>query len=85
MAPATQLLGQMARHAQGRLAFIGVGGIASGADAYAKILNGATALQLYTALVYQGPLVVQRVLDELAACMARDGVADIGDAVGAGL
>ncbi len=84
MAPSTRLLGLMARHAQGRLAFIGVGGIASGADAYAKVLNGATALQLYTALVYQGPLVVQRILDELAACMARDGVTDIGDAVGAG-
>lgn len=85
MAPATRLLGLMARHAQGRLAFIGVGGIASGADAYAKILNGASALQLYTALIYQGPLIVQRILDELADQMARHGMADIGAAVGAGL
>ncbi len=85
MAPSTRLLGLMARHAQGRLAFIGVGGIASGADAYAKILNGATALQLYTALVYQGPLVIQRILDGLADCLARDGIADIQGAVGAGL
>ena len=85
MTPSTKLLGLMARHAGGRLAFIGVGGIASGADAYTKVLNGASALQLYTALVYQGPLVVQRILDELALCLARDGVADIGAAIGGGL
>ncbi len=85
LAPATRLLGLMARHAAGRIAFIGVGGIATGADAYAKILNGATALQLYTAFVYEGPGIVQRILDGLAECLARDGHASLAAAVGAGL
>jgi dihydroorotate dehydrogenase len=75
----------MAGHAAGRIAFIGVGGIATGADAYAKIRNGATALQLYTALVYEGPGIIQRILDELAHCLARDGFASVEAAVGAGL
>jgi dihydroorotate dehydrogenase len=83
--PSTRLLGLMAAHAAGRIAFIGVGGIASGADAYAKIRNGATALQLYTALVYQGPGIIQRIVDELADCLAKDGFASVEAAVGAGL
>jgi len=81
-APSTRLLALMARHAEGRLVFIGVGGIGSGADAYAKIRAGATALQLYTAFVYQGPGIIQRILDELAACLARDGFAEVTAAVG---
>jgi dihydroorotate dehydrogenase len=85
MAPSTRLLGLMARHAGGRLAFIGVGGIASGDDAYAKVLAGATAVQLYTAFVYQGPAVIQRVLDGLAECLARDGHASLKAAIGAAL
>ena len=40
---------------------IGVGGILRGADAYAKVRAGASALQLYTALVYRGPRVVSRI------------------------
>ncbi len=81
----TRLLASMARHAAGRLVFIGAGGIGSGADAYAKIQAGATALQLYTAFVYEGPGVIQRILDELAECLARDGFADVRAVVGAGL
>ncbi len=83
--PSTRLLRLMARHAGGRIAFVGVGGISSGADAYAKILNGATALQLYTALVYTGPGIIQRILDELSASLARDGHSSLAAAVGAGL
>ncbi len=84
-APATRLLQRMARRAAGRLAFIGVGGIASGADAYEKILNGASALQLYTAFVYAGPAIIARVLDELEDCLVKDGHADLASAIGAGL
>ena len=85
LTPSTRLLALMAGYAAGRLAFIGVGGIASGANAYAKIRAGATALQLYTSFVYEGPGVIQRVLDELAACLARDGFRDVTAAVGAAL
>ena len=48
----------MAVRLGGRVPLIGVGGVATGADAYAKIRAGATAVQLYTALIYQGPGVV---------------------------
>jgi len=62
---------------------IGVGGIASGADAYAKIRAGASLVQLYTALVYEGPGLVTRIKGELAALLDRDGFSSVADAVGA--
>jgi len=78
----TEQLGRFFRLTGGRLPLVGVGGIASGADAYAKIRAGASALQLYTALVYQGPGVVPRVLSELDRLLAADGYASLGEAVG---
>ena len=68
----------------GRVPLIGVGGIASGADAYARIRAGASALQLYSALVYQGMGLVGRILSDLERHLARDGFATVGDAVGTG-
>lgn len=50
----------------GTLPIIGVGGVSSGKDAYDKIRAGASLIQLYTALVYEGPVVVQRIKKELA-------------------
>ena len=81
-ARSTRLLARLAGRLAGRLPLIGVGGIATGADAYAKIRAGATALQLYTAMVYQGPGIVARILAELDACLARDGFDHVADAVG---
>lgn len=49
----------------GRLPIIGVGGISSGKDAYDKIKAGACLVQIYTALVYQGPPVIARIKREL--------------------
>jgi dihydroorotate dehydrogenase len=80
---ATEQLRRFFTLTRGRLALIGVGGIASGADAYAKIRAGAAALQLYTALVYQGPRVIERILGELDRRLAEDGYAQLGDAIGA--
>jgi dihydroorotate dehydrogenase len=85
MAPSTQLLAKAAALAAGKLALIGVGGIGSGADAYAKIKAGASLVQLYTALAYQGPALIQRIKRELAMLLAADGFATIGQAVGKGL
>ena len=65
-----------------KLALIGVGGIASGADAYARIRAGACAVQLYTALVYEGPGVVQRIKRDLARRLRADGFASIIEARG---
>jgi dihydroorotate dehydrogenase len=65
-----------------RLPLVGVGGILRGADAYAKIRAGASALQLYTALVYRGPRTVVAILDELDRLLERDGFARLSDARG---
>ena len=64
------------------LPLVAVGGIDSGAEAYARIRAGASLLQLYTGLVFQGPGLPARMLRELDACLARDGFANVGAAVG---
>lgn len=80
---ATACLGAMYRHTGGRIPIVGCGGIASGADAYARIRAGASLVQLYSALVFQGPALVGTIKRELAALLRRDGFASVGDAVGA--
>jgi dihydroorotate dehydrogenase len=82
-APSTALLADMHRLTQRRLPLIGVGGIASAADAYAKIRAGASLVQLYTALVFEGPDIVRRIKSGLAALLRDDGFASIAEAVGA--
>jgi dihydroorotate dehydrogenase len=82
--PSTAVLADMYRLTGGKLPLIGVGGIASAEDAYAKIRAGASLLQLYTALVYQGPGLVARIKRGLAARLRADGFASLAEAVGAG-
>jgi dihydroorotate dehydrogenase len=82
--PSTRVLAQMHKRLQGAVTLVGVGGIAGGADAYAKIRAGASLVQLYTALAYHGPGLVTRIKSELLACLTRDGFAKVGDAVGKG-
>ena len=82
---ATDTLRQMARLTDMRLPLIGVGGVGSGADAYGKIRAGATLVQLYTALVFEGPGVVQRIKAELAARLRADGFTALEQAVGVDL
>ena len=82
-APSTAVLREMYGLTGGRLPLIGAGGIASGADAYAKIRAGASLVQLYSALVYAGPALVPAIRRDLAALLRRDGFATLGDAVGA--
>jgi dihydroorotate dehydrogenase len=66
----------------GALPLIAVGGIASGADAYDRIRAGASAVQLYSALVYHGPGLVTRIKADLAALLGRDGFSSVAQAVG---
>lgn len=82
-APATRLLGQIYRDIGGAVPLIGVGGVSSGADAYAKIRAGASLVQLYTALIYEGFGLVRRIKADLAARLAADGFATLTEAVGA--
>ncbi len=67
----------------GRVPIIGVGGIASAADAYEKIRAGASLVQAYTGFVYGGPGFARRLVADLRGLLQRDGFAHIGAAVGA--
>jgi dihydroorotate dehydrogenase (fumarate)/dihydroorotate dehydrogenase len=67
---------------RGRYAVIGSGGVFTAADAYRMIRLGASLVQLYTALVYDGPGVARRITRELGELVARDGLHSVADAVG---
>ena len=82
---ATAALSDFYRLTEGRVALIGTGGVASGADAYAKIRAGASMVQLYTALIFQGPDLVWRIKQDLTELPRRDGFESLEQAVGAGL
>jgi dihydroorotate dehydrogenase len=72
------------RRATDRYVLIGSGGVCTAEDAYAMIRLGASLVQLYTALVYEGPGVVRTITDGLAALVERDGLDHVGEAVGSG-
>ncbi|WP_299677034.1 quinone-dependent dihydroorotate dehydrogenase [uncultured Roseobacter sp.] len=78
----TRALAQLS--AQTDIPLIGVGGVGSAEQAYAKIRAGASAVQLYTALVYGGLSLVQEIAAGLDALLARDGFANVREAVGTG-
>ena len=84
MALSTRVLADFHACAAGRFPLIGAGGVASGADAYAKIRAGACAVQLYSALVYGGPGLIGRIKRDLAARVRADGFVSVVEAVGAG-
>ncbi|KAG1704394.1 Dihydroorotate dehydrogenase (quinone), mitochondrial [Nymphon striatum] len=65
-----------------RIPIIGVGGISTGADAYNKIKEGASLVQLYTSMVYKGPVVANKVNAELLNLLESDGYKNIRDAIG---
>lgn len=80
---ATACLAQAYRLCGGKIPIIGCGGVASGADAYAKIRAGASLVQLYSALVFRGLQLASDVKSELAALLHRDGFESVSQAVGA--
>ncbi|WP_421934254.1 quinone-dependent dihydroorotate dehydrogenase [Phenylobacterium sp.] len=80
---AQQMMAEFHAAATGRTVLIGAGGIASGADAYARIRAGASAVQLYSAMVFGGPGLVSRIKADLARRLRADGFAQVADAVGA--
>jgi dihydroorotate dehydrogenase len=68
----------------GRVAISALGGISSGADAFAAIAAGATTVELYTAFVYQGPGIVRRIATELLELIEQSGVRDVNELRGSG-
>ncbi|MEA2785905.1 MAG: dihydroorotate dehydrogenase, partial [Candidatus Eremiobacteraeota bacterium] len=69
----TALLARVRELTGGTVPLIGVGGIASGADAFAKLHAGATVVQLYTGLIYAGTALVTKIKRELAELLRRNG------------
>jgi dihydroorotate dehydrogenase len=67
----------------GRLPIIGVGGVASGADAYVRIRAGASLVQIYTAMIYHGPSLPSMIARDLARLLRRDGFSSVAQAIGA--
>ena len=79
----TRVLARLSQLTEGALPLVGVGGISTPEQAFAKILAGASAVQLYTALVYKGIGLAHDLAHGLDALMAKNGIANIADAVGA--
>ena len=77
----TEIVRRAFRRAAGRLVIVGVGGVFSAEDAYAKIRAGASLVQVYTGFIYEGPGLAARLTRGLARLLARDGLA-LADAVG---
>jgi dihydroorotate dehydrogenase len=78
----TRLLSHFYGATNGKIDLIGVGGVGSGAQAYAKIRAGAKAVQLYSALVFSGPQLVAEICDDLSARLKADGFTNVAEAVG---
>lgn len=83
-ARSTRILAQLYELTEGRVPLIGVGGVFSAEDAYAKIRAGATAVQLYTALAYKGLSLGAEIVHGLDRILQRDGFANVAEAVGTG-
>ena len=78
----TDQLKKVYEKTKGKIPLIGVGGISSAKDAYNKIRNGASLVQLYTGLVYQGPGLIKKINQEISVLLKNDGFDNIKDAVG---
>jgi len=80
-----EMLQLIARHLAGRSRVISVGGIDSAAEVYARLKAGASLVQLYTAMIYDGPLMVSRILRGLVELLERDGVGTVEEVIGVDL
>jgi dihydroorotate dehydrogenase len=81
-ARSTEVIRHLAKQTRGRLPIIGVGGIFTADDAWEKITAGATLLQIYTGLVYEGPTVVKTIVNRLREKLSQHGLSHIHEAVG---
>jgi dihydroorotate dehydrogenase len=81
----TNMIKKFYSKVDGKIPIIGVGGVSSGKSAYEKIIAGASLLQLYTGLIYEGPMVVKKIKKELIQILKAEGISNIKDAVGTGV
>ena len=78
----TQMIADLYRLTRGRIPLIGVGGIFTAEDAWEKIAAGASLVQLYTGLIYQGPAIAHEINKGLSRILAREGFANFDEAIG---
>ncbi len=79
---ANKMISYVYKKTKGRFTIIGVGGVFTGKDAYAKIKAGASLIQLVTGLVYGGPSTIKKINKELVELLKRDGFSNINEAIG---
>ena len=79
----TEIIRNFYRLTEGKLPIIGVGGIANGQHAYDKIKAGASLVQVYSCMVYEGPAIARNICAELDSLLEADGYEALSDAVGA--
>jgi dihydroorotate dehydrogenase len=70
---------------RGKFVIIGCGGVFNGRDAYEKIKNGASLIQLITGMIYEGPSVIKKINEELVELLEKDGFRNIKEAIGKGV
>ncbi len=76
------IINKFYKHLKDTIKIIGVGGVDSGRSAYEKIINGATLVQLYTGMVYEGPNIANKINNELVDILKKEGIKNISSAVG---
>ena len=76
------ILRKVYKATEGKVPLIGVGGVSSVDDAYTKIKCGASLVQLYTGMIYNGPTLIHEMIDKLDECAKKDGFNHISEAVG---
>jgi dihydroorotate dehydrogenase len=82
LANSTKLLAQIYKLTQGKIPLIGVGGVSNAEDAYKKIRNGASLVQIYSALIYHGMGLPSKINHDLIELLRKDGFTSIRDAIG---
>src|SRR5206468_7663333 len=78
----TEIIRHLWRQTQGKLPIIGVGGIFNAADAWEKLLAGASLVQVYTGLVYEGPTLAKEIVAGLSGRLRELGLTDVRQGVG---
>jgi len=76
------IINKFYKHLKDTIKIIGVGGVDSGRSAYEKIINGATLVQLYTGMIYEGPNIANKINNELVDILKKEGIKNISSAVG---
>ena len=81
----TELIKKFYIHLKGKIPIIGVGGVDSGKSAFEKLAAGASAIQLYTGMIYKGPTIVKEIKKELIDKMREKGFKNIKEIIGSNL